>query len=254
MELLATVFGQRNAQSRILARQHDYKNHPANHFKNNPKRLIDKFNAALVPIRRKIQEQNQGKDLIFFIDGLEKANREVYEELFIRDVQMLTDLKVHIVSIVPIDTYYEIIEQGNRFHFKDYYLPMIRVTEKSIPVLEDMIYRRVDKLLIEENALKELIKMSGGCPRILLKMVNRSLLITEEDKVTPAVAEKVIALEGHERFRTLTAKHKDIIRNKNFDDADPLVLELLHSLTVLEYNGTTIERKLNPVLKPFFES
>ncbi len=222
-------------------------------IKSNPKPLIEKFNSALVHIRKEIKDEGKGKDIIFFIDGLEKANRSVYESLFIKDVQMITSLNVHIISTVPIDTYYRIIEQGNRFSFKDFYMPMIRITDKSKELFKEMIYRRVDKSLIEPEALDHLIEMSGGCPRILLKLVNRGLLETDENKITKKVAEKVVLKEGNERYRTLTSEHKEIIRKGDFNSADPIVLELLHSLTILEYNGENVERKLNPVLKRFFE-
>ncbi len=238
---LRTGFSRDNKTTRIIRQI----------VKNNPRPLIEKFNSALANIRNQVNIQNKGKDLIFFIDGLEKARRDVYETLFIRDLQMLTSLNVHIISIVPIDTYYEIVEQGNQA-LQYYYLPMIRVTEKSIPVLKDMVYRRVDHSLIEDGALDKLVEMSGGCPRILLKMVNRGLLLTEVDKITMEVADKVIKREGNERYRTLTTEHKEIIEKRTFDGADPLVLQLLHSLNVLEYNGDDTERKLNPVLERFF--
>jgi len=222
-------------------------------IKNNPKPLIEKFNSALVNIRQQIESQGKAKDIIFFIDGLEKAKRNVYEELFINDVQMLTGLQAHIVSTVPIDTYYEIIEQGNRCYFKDFYLPMIRISDKSIPLLKKMIFNRLDKSLINEDALGYLIEMSGGCPRILLKMITRALMETDEGAVNMEVAENVVIEEGNERFRTLTREHKEIIKEAQFYDADSVILNLLHSLTILEYNGHKIERKLNPVLKTYFK-
>ncbi len=220
---------------------------------NNPKPLIDKFNRALISVKEKIRQQNKGQDIIFFIDGLEKANRKVYEELFINDVQMLTGLSVHIISTVPIDTYYKIIEQGNRTYFKDFYLPMIRINNESISVFKEMVYKRIDKSLIDDEALEYLIQMSGGCPRILLKLINRSFLKTDTGKLDMNIAETSVKIEGNERFRTLTKDHKDVIKSGDFNDADPIVLDLLQSLTVLEYNGTEPERKLNPVLSRFFE-
>ncbi len=222
-------------------------------IKSNPKPLREKFNTALVNIRKNIIDENKGKDIIFFIDGLEKANRTVYEDLFIRDIEMLTALNVNIISTVPIDTYYRIIEQGNRFYFKDFYLPMIRISEESIELFKDMIYKRIDKSLIEDKSLEYLIKMSGGCPRILLKMVNRALLETDNNYITQKVAEEVVLKEGNERYRTLTGEHKKRIKEGDFESADPIVLELLHSLTILEYNGLNPERKLNPVLEKFFK-
>lgn len=218
--------------------------------KNNPQPLIDQFNSILAGIKQQINNKGKGKDIIFFIDGLEKANREVYENLFIKDVQILTSLNTHIISTVPIDTYYEIIEQGNRAYFKEFYLPMIRINPESKKLFKDLVYRRIDKSLIDDKALEYLIEQSGGCPRILLKMVNRTF--QEKDKLDKDIAEKIVIKEGNERYRTLSSEHKDIIVRKEFSDADKKVLELLQSLTILEYNGLNPERKLLPLLERFF--
>ena len=131
-------------------------------IKSNPQPLVDQFNSVLVDIKKRIDAKGKGKDIIFFIDGLEKANREVYEKLFVNDVQLLTSLNVHIVSTVPIDTYYQIIEQGNRIYFKNFYLPMLRITEDSKKLFKTLIYNRVDEQLIDNNALDYLIDYSGG--------------------------------------------------------------------------------------------
>lgn len=218
--------------------------------KNNPQPLIDQFNSIVVDIKQKINEHNKGRDIIFFIDGLEKANREVYENLFINDVHILDSLNMHIISTVPIDTYYEIIEQGNRAYFKDFYLPMIRVTTQSIKLFKKLVYNRIDKSLIDDNALEYLIQQSGGCPRVLLKMVNRAF--QEQDLLDDSISKKIAIKEGNERYRTLNSEHKEIIIKKEFNDADRKVLDLLHSLTILEYNGLNPERKLIPLLERFF--
>ena len=218
---------------------------------NDPIALIEKFNSILVGIKQQIIEKEKGKDIIFFIDGLEKANREVYEKLFIKDVQILTSLNMHIISTVPIDTYYEIIEQGNRVYFKDFYLPMIRITKDSMKLFKTLVYKRVDESLIDDKALEYLIEQSGGCPRILLKMVNRAF--QEQDKLDKDIADTIVIKEGNERCRTLSSEHKDIIKKGEFSDADKKVLDLLRSLTILEYNGLTPERKLLPLLQRCIE-
>lgn len=219
-------------------------------IKNNPQPLVDQFNSVLVDIKQRIDAKGKGKDIIFFIDGLEKANREVYEKLFVNDVQLLTSLSVHIVSTVPIDTYYQLIEQGNRIYFKDFYLPMLRISDDSKKLFKTLIYNRVDEQLIDNKALDYLIDYSGGCPRILLKMINRAF--QEQDKLDLPIAEKVVIQEGNERYRTLSSEHKHVIKGRDFSDADPVVLDLLHSLTILEYNGSNPERKLIPLLERFF--
>ena len=81
-------------------------------------------------------------------------------------------------------------------------------------------------------------------------MVNRAF--QEQDKLDLSIAEKVVTQEGNERYRTLSSEHKHVIKGGDFSDADPVVLDLLHSLTILEYNGSNPERKLIPLLERFF--
>jgi hypothetical protein len=128
---------------------------------------------------------------------------------------------------------------------------MIRINPESKKLFKDLVYRRIDKSLIDDKALEYLIEQSGGCPRILLKMVNRTF--QEKDKLVKDIAEKIVIKEGNERYRTLSSEHKDIIVRKEFSDADKKVLELLQSLTILEYNGLNPERKLLPLLERFFD-
>lgn len=220
-------------------------------IKTNTKPLLTKLNAALVTIRRILREGGHGRDIIFIIDGLEKANPTVYEALFIKDVQMITGINAHLISTVPINTFYEILHLPSHDYFRDFYLPMVRVNDKSLPLLKTLIERRVDKNLFEQGVLESLIDKSGGCPRILLKLVNRGILNALGEKVTKDIAEEVLIEEGNERWRAMTEKHKEILRNGKFDSADKEVLELLHSLNLLEYNGLQPERRINPLIERF---
>jgi len=71
-------------------------------IKNNPKPLLIKLNAALTSVRNTLRGKGFGRDLVFIIDGLEKANSAVYEALFVKDVQMITGIQAHIITTVPM--------------------------------------------------------------------------------------------------------------------------------------------------------
>ncbi len=220
-------------------------------IKTNPKPVQTKFNAALVGIRRRIRESQQGKDLIFIIDGLEKANPSVYESLFVKDVQLITGINAHLITTVPISTFYEILHLPTHDYFRDFYLPMVRVDNTSRSLLKSLVEKRVDNNLFEASVLDLFIEKSGGCPRILLKLVNRSILNGVGGTVSIEIAEEVIIEEGNERWRAMTEKHKTILRSGKFDSADKEVFELLQSLNLLEYNGLQPERNVNPLIKRF---
>lgn len=222
-------------------------------IKTNPKPLLNKLNAALVGVRNALRKAGKAQDLLFLIDGLEKANAEVYEALFIKDVQLVTGLDAHLVVTVPISTFYEIQHQPARDNFGEFYLPMLRVDAKSLPLFRELITRRVDAGLFAEGVLEHFIELSGGSPRILLKLVNQSIVSALGQQVTMDIAHEVTHIEGNERWRTLTARHKERLTNGDFNDADQDTRELLQSLNVLEYNGLSPERRINPLIARFFK-
>lgn len=218
----------------------------------NSRPLISKLNAALVALKLALREQNQGKDIIFLIDGLEKANPKVYERLFLQDVQFLRSINAHMVSTVPIRTFYEIQSLGSIGNFKTVYQPMLRINDRSIELLKSLVYKRASKHLFASGVLKSCIEMSGGCPRTLVLLVNHSLntaLMHGREIVEKSHAEAVFLEEGNQRWRALNQRHRDILKAGAFDAADAEVLDLLQSLSILEYNGSHPERLVNPLIK-----
>jgi hypothetical protein len=220
-------------------------------IKTNAKPILNKLNTALNALRIGLQNQGIGKDILFVIDGLEKANKEVYESLFVKDIQLITGIEAHIISTVPIRTYYEIQYLGTKDAFRTTYLPMLRLNSSSISLLKSLVFKRVDQGLFGKGVISKLIDMCGGCPRILLKLVNLSIIEAEGKQVSIANAKRVLNAEGLERWKALTQRHREILKSGHFNAADPEVLDLLQSLSILEYNGDTIDRKVNPLIAPF---
>jgi len=120
-------------------------------IKTNPKPLYNRLNTALVEVREALRKAKKGRDLLFMIDGLEKANPTVYEALFIKDVRLVMDIGAHLIAAVPIDTFYEIQHQPARDNFFPFYLPTLRVDDASRPLLRELVTRRVDADLFAEG-------------------------------------------------------------------------------------------------------
>ncbi|MFN8396971.1 MAG: hypothetical protein U0176_20260 [Bacteroidia bacterium] len=221
-------------------------------IKTNPIGLVTRLNAAIVGVREDIQRAGKGREILFVVDGLEKTRHEVYESLFIQDPQAILSLGAHQILTVPIGTFYEVQSQPSREFFETVYLPMLRLNEQTVPLFKELVLRRVSPELLGEGVLDECISYSGGCPRQMLKLVNRALGIALGKPVTLEHAEKAIREEGNERWRTLTSTHQEILRSREFETANLEVLELLQSLNILEYNGMNLERKINPLIERFF--
>jgi DNA-dependent RNA polymerase auxiliary subunit epsilon len=219
--------------------------------------LIEKLNDAFAHLRDCLlhyERRGFGKDIVFIIDGLEKTLPHVHRTLFVNDIQLISSLDAHIISCVPIQTYYEAHHPNTATFFEQVYLPMIRITPESIPVLRDVITRRVDPGMFAEGVLDEMVQTSGGCPRQLLHIVHQAILEALGEPVDQDIAQKTYRRLGNDRWITLSKEDKQIIRRGEFNDAELPVLNMLFQLQLLEYNGENRERKLNPLLLPFFEA
>lgn len=217
--------------------------------------LIDTFNNELNKVRKELAKQEHGRDILFIIDGSERIRREVYEQMFVHDINLILSTHVSLICAVPINTFYEIVNSAGRDYFKRMTLPMIKITTESRPLLEKIVTNRIDKsTFFEQSALDYMIENSGGCPRQLLLLAQRALVKTRGKKITFSVAEVVVREFGRTLFEELNEKHLGIIREGG-DKGEYLtgefeVQQLLFSLALLKYNGDIY---LNPALKPFVQ-
>jgi len=217
----------------------------------NPQDLIDKLNLALEDARDTLVAAGKGKDLLFVLDGFEKMHYDIFRRLFIQESSLLQRLNTNMLFTVPINSYYDISSSASSEFFQTYILPMVPVGEKSIPLLAEVVGRRVDaRVFFTQDALTLCVKKSGGCPRQLLRIVNRSIVQRRGEAIAPEDAEKACTYLGQEMWDKLDNDHRQILLEKNFMSADKKCLDLLFSLAVLKYNG---RREINPLLAPFVD-
>jgi len=207
---LKGVYTQNNTTTRTIRQK----------VKINQKSLIEKLNVALISLRQKLLLQRRGRDILIIIDGFEKARSSTYESLYVKDTQLIHDLGAHLICSVPINTYYEILHMTALDFYKPVYLPMLRVNDRSIPFLKEMITRRIHEDLFEENVLDQFVQFSGGCPRQLLKLVNGALVNSLGKEIDKDIAEETLTEQANERWKGLTSKHKEILESGDFESAD----------------------------------
>lgn len=219
-------------------------------IRRNPEDLVQRFNRALIKVRSAIEKKGKGNDLLFVVDDFEKTAPEVYENIFIRDPHFVREMRAHLICCVPIQTYYDVQNQHAADLFKLSYLPMIR-TEQGADEFVKIVTRRVDAKLFEPGVLERMVRYSGGSPRQLLRIANQCLL-DAETTVSDGVLSDALKRLSIERIRPLSEAHRKILRARRFDDISKDLLDLLFSLNVMEYNGDTIERRINPLLEDEF--
>lgn len=218
----------------------------------NPHSLVDRLNLALDDARQGLTEAGRGKDILFVIDGFEKMKYEIFERLFILDSSLLQALNSNILFTVPINSFYNISSSASADFFQTHILPMIPVSDTSRPLLAQVITRRLDEQrFFDADVLGFCVEQSGGCPRQLLRIVNKAIVRSRGERITDAIAREVCHQLGQEMWDKLDSAHRELLRNKSYASADRKALDLLFSLAVLKYNGS---REVNPLLLEFVDN
>jgi hypothetical protein len=215
--------------------------------RDNPALLITRFNSILSEARKKLKA-NQAKDFLFIVDGNEKAGIETYKKLFLYDAYLIKDFEINAIFSIPIHSYFDIMSSAHQ-NFEGDTLPMLKIDADDVEkkrLYGDIVRKRVDEeSLFEPGVIDYCVEMSGGCPRQLLRIVNRSLLSKRGPRVTLERAEHACRFLGQQIRDLLRSDHLKILRSGEFDLADEAVREMLYSLILLKYNG---HREINPLL------
>jgi len=213
----------------------------------NPISLIEKFNEVLLELRIALAKNNLAKDILFILDGTEKMPYQIYRELFCENSYLIRAINANMIFSVPINSYFDIKGNPSSDFFQTFTLPMILIKPNSIPLLKQVIIKRIDAdTFLEQDALDLCVEKSGGCIRQLLRIVNKALTISLGKKITKAIVEKSVYELGRAMMEQCDSEHLSILKQKKYDTADLKVLDLLFSLAVLKYNG---EREINPLIR-----
>lgn len=221
----------------------------------NTKAVIEQLNETLVDVREAIQGESQGGDLLFIVDGSEKLKFEIYEYLFVQNPNLLRSLSVNLIMSVPINSFY-LIEETSAIDFPNQFIvPMIKLEkDRAHHCFREVIRRRLDEdTFFEPGVLDECVRVSGGCTRQLLIIVNTVIRRALGNRASLAVAQKAIEELGRRMYELLDTEHltalrKGRVNGNDWQVGDEKVREMLRQLVLLKYNGTM---KPNPLLTPF---
>lgn len=218
--------------------------------------LIGEVTRALPP--------EQGA-IVFILDNLEKIPEgeteggvSVHEALFSRELPLL-EVPAHLVLTYPIALNYGAVELSQRFaHAIQTTIPMVGVRAKpeitprgddprGIAALRRLLARRValEAVFDGEQAITELVRLSGGCVHDLLRIMGE-LPSFAEPPYSIAHVREVGGEISNQYERMLQGKPflgllHAIDRTGEFpaDTQDAWKRQMLMSLTVLEYDTGT---------------
>lgn len=212
----------------------------------NPQELIMRFNLAIQEARS-VEHANLGRDILFIMDGSEKASLDLYQKIFVTDSYLLRSLACHAIFSVPIKSYFDIEKTSHQSFPHRCSLPMIRINESSSEIFSQIVSKRLAAdLFFEKKALDYCVRKSGGCPRQLLRIVNLCLQDRADDLIDLANAKEVCDELGHQLRDLLRSEHLKVLESGDFKRSDPPVLEMLYQLILIKYNG---HREINPLLE-----
>lgn len=226
-----------------------YKEELRQTLKNHFTEFAKAFNQLIAAAEKKLQAAQQGRKLLFIIDGTDRLSKDDSERFFVADVHQLQLIDGLFVYCAPIHMVYE-GNQINQIFTSIVKLPMIKLCERDGTKLDAgceamlaMLYRRAAPHLFDSEATaKYLIEHSGGHPRDLLRLLSYAFGFAEGDQfdgISAKKAVKQLAMDYRRILNTEDYSLLDKIDRLQADDAYPnsdQVQSLLYNLALLEYN------------------
>lgn len=228
-------------------------------------RLIEFLNRIIRAVET--SEACGRREVLLIVDDLDKPDVEVVTDLFYRKGPIITQPQCKIVFTVPTALLYSSdfhLAKGN--FAKSFLLPNVKITSKDggkdsqhWKTMEEVVRRRLDRRLIDDDALQLAVKMSGGVVRELIRLMQGACgkaLAAKKNSIALAHVEKEVGDLRADYSRSLTREEDVVILRQVaktkallYKDEKPL-LRLLHTLFILSYPNSPCWYDVNPVVLP----
>ncbi len=230
--------------------------------------LIQRLNWLVIEV-----EDKTTKRAMVIVDDLDKLARgQQAEEFFYKNYGLLTQPNCFVIYTFPIPLTFNPYYQNVRHAFDgDFILPQLpvksrdgnRINEENLDFYRQIVDRRMDLGLIEEEALKEAILSTGKTSEFIHVMEDATIKAyrNEKGRITKEEVRKVLEKLRRAYDQTLTEAHKarlleiyDKKEARDRDISDSISRDLLFSLIAVQYEdeeGRWCD--VNPVLMPLLE-
>lgn len=228
--------------------------------------LIDLCNELISEVRMQLVGKGY-KDLLIFVEDLDKIPNDRAQAIFYNYASQLTQLKSPVVYTFPVGLYYNTQFGSIRGYFNNIVeLPMVKTHHKDgadypdgIAILEDIIDKRINPTLFATKAIKDKFIMAcGGVIRDLFTMINAASDIAESEGsalINEQHFDYAFRLLKNEYDHTIADYHDnsgkilytakdlnqkmvDLIKSEDKQpDHSDIMLLLRQNLCVLSYNG-----------------
>ena len=217
-------------------------------------------------LSEEIVDKTGGKAPVIIFEDLDKLNPEDAWNVFYNYAAILSGMPFPVIYTFPIGLSYDAKFAAMEGYFTTKTLPMIKIETiegqpyaDGIDIIRQIVAKRADLQLFEENVLDCLIQYSGGSLRDLFHMINSAAKRAERrnsGSIAPEDAERAleemktsltrrIEQGDYEFLVRIYEGNKELIENKEF------LLKMLQASVVLEYNGKRWHN-LHPLVARFF--
>ena len=223
--------------------------------------------ALLGLVSEEIAKKTDGKHPIIIFEDLDKLNSEDAWKVFYNYVALLSGMSFPVIYTFPIALSYDPKFAAMESYFTVKTLPMIKIAtienkpfKEGIAVIREIVEKRANLELFEENTLEKMIQYTGGSLRDLFYVINASAKRAERrESKTISMEDMERALEELKTSLTRRIEKKDyefllnIYKgNKEMIENKEMLLKMLQASVVLEYNGKRWHN-LHPLVAKFFK-
>jgi len=228
--------------------------------------LMEKINSLIYEVENKLAKK-EGKKILVIIDDLDKIDLDEAEELFYKHSNSLTLPACSIVYTIPISLVHSSKYTQVKLSFANsYVLPNIRLNKKDggkdeagREILRKVAGKRMDLNLISGEALEKAIDGCGGDMFQFIYIIRFASIEADNKNRSRIEKDDVSAILVNLRndFDRILKKDdypilKEIHKTKDAVDGERL-LELFHSLSVLEYLNEERWCDIHPLIIPLLD-
>lgn len=233
-------------------------------FKNNFSDFARQFNLFVEEVNFKLRETKTAKELLFVVDGIEKAaSLDIRKKIILEEANRIRLICANTIFTLPIEL---MPERQKLIVFSTVVsFPFVKIRERNGDIVEKAVqrfieftYKRIDKKLFDSpETVRKAIMMGGGSPREYLRVLEYANMFTKDD-------DQVITIEALEKgIRKLAAETTQYVSTSDLEKLKTLKQanekgevmpfdtdwqDLLEKLIILEYNDGTYKR-VNPIVE-----
>ena len=218
--------------------------------------LIRKIEEVIENISAQCEQKNMRKVPLIILDGLDRVPLNQAKKIFRDNGSTFRALPIHFVTTFPIALTYT-LEYGDILNYfpNPSKLPMIKLRnwergqytegyEEGKNTMRQIIAKRANLSLFDEDALVELIDKTGGYIRDLFRCISNAA-IRAQRRGSSSISIEDVAVVLNELESDINSRYSDadipelkkIYEGEKFVSSSESITNLLQVCAVLEYNG-----------------